>query len=280
MSHAVNPDSRTRRNLLIALGALAALAVLVLAVVVLPKVTDDGDQEGVGGFHELRKDEFAAALVEAREEAGSWGYLQAQTRDGKPTGVVEGRVAWDGEKYELAIVPTNSTDGEGEFRHVDSTWYYYSPSQNKKKPWLELDEESEIGKLLLEGVEKDNDPRHQLAVFEDPAGFQVMGVENVGVAEAVHYRITVPVERVKELTSLPVVGNPGDQQVYDVWVNEKDQIVKMLIPVTIAGIESEVVTTYTGYGEEVVIEAPPADQVGVAKIKLRNDSKGGARAGE
>lgn len=272
MSHVVNPTGRTRRNVLIALGALAALAVLVLAVVVLPKVTGDDEDGNVGGFHELRKDEFATALIEAREEAGSWGYLQAQTRDGKPTGVVEGRVAWDGEKYELAILPTTSADGEGEFRHVDSTWYYYSPSQNKKKPWLELDEKTELGKLLLEGIETDNDPRRQLEVFEDPSGFQVMGVENVGVAEAVHYRVTVPVERVKELTSLPVVGNPGDQQVYDVWVNEKDQIVKMLIPVTIAGIESEVVTTYTAYGDDVSIEAPPADQVSAAKIKLRKEA--------
>jgi hypothetical protein len=272
MSNVVNPAARTRRNVLIALGALAALAVLVLATVVLPKLTDGGkDESGVGGFHELRKDEFAAALIAAREKAGSWSYLEAQTLNGKANGVIEGKVTWDGEEVALAFAPQGGAGGEGEFRYVEGDWYYYTPSESKKKPWLKLD--GEKSQVVVEALANEADPRRQLAIFEDPAGFQVMGVENVGIAEAVHYRVTVAIEKVKEVTSNPVVGNPGDQQVFDVWVDEEDQIVKMAIPTQIGAVDSEEVRTFTGYGDDVVIEVPPADQVRVAALVVRDDEK-------
>ncbi|MDO7867739.1 hypothetical protein [Nocardioides jiangxiensis] len=266
MSNAVSPASRTRRNLLIVLSAIAVLAVLVGALLLLNKGDDETD-EAAGSLHELRRDQFATALINAREKAGSWTYLEAQTLNGKPNGVVNGKVTWDGTHVNLAFAPQGSTDGAGEFRYVDGDWYYYNPKDDAKKPWLKLDRAK--SKVLVDALDNEADPRRQLAIFEDPAGFQVVGVENVGVAEAVHYRVTVSIEKVKEVTSNPVVGNPGDHQVYDVWVNDKDQIVKLTIPTDIGAVTSEEIRTFSGYGDKVEIDVPPAGETRVAAVVAR-----------
>jgi hypothetical protein len=101
----------------------------------------------------------------------------------------------------------------------------------------------------------------------------VLGVENVGVAEAVHYRVTVTIEKVKEVTSNPVVGNPGDMEVFDVWVDNKDRIVKLTIPSDIGAIKSEQIRTFSNYGARTVIEAPPADQVKDAVLVGKPEKK-------
>ncbi|TCJ30337.1 hypothetical protein [Nocardioides jejuensis] len=263
MSNAVSTASRTRRNVVIVLSAVAVLALLVGGLLLLNRGSDK-DDAAVGDLQELRRDDFAAALINAREKAGSWSYLEAQTLNGKPNGVLNGKVAWDGKKVKLAFAPAGSTDGEGEFRSVDGDWYYYSPKDDAKKPWLKLD--SAKSKVVVQAMSNEADPRRQLAIFEDPAGFQVVGVENIGIAQAVHYRVTVSVEKVKEVTSNPVVGNPGDVQVWDVWVNDKDQVVKMTIPTDIGAVTSEEIITFTGYGDKVDIEVPPADQVRSAAL--------------
>lgn len=270
MSHVVNPARRPRRNVLIALGALAVLALLVVAVVVLPKLGDD-DSSSLGDFHELRKDEFADALINAREKAGSWSYVQTETLDGKIRSVTEGKVTWDGKDVAVAFAPRGSAGAAGEARLVDGTWYINEPRLSRTKPWASLD--SDKSKVLVDALNNEVDPRRQVAIFDDPAGFQVIGVENVGIAEAVHYRVTVTIEKVKEVTSNPVVGNPGDLEVFDLWVDNQDRLVKLTIPTEIGAIKSEEIYTFSGYGAHTVIEAPPADQVQKTVLKAKPDKK-------
>jgi hypothetical protein len=258
MSSPVNPAARTRRNVLIALGALLVLALFVAAVVVLQKNADD-DEGSLGGFQELRKEEFATALIDARKKAGAWSYVETNTLNGKIKSVIEGRVTWDGKKVDLAFAPRGATSAAGEARLVDGTWYINDPRLSPKQPWAKLT--GGKAQVLIDALNNEADPRRQLAIFDDPAGFQVIGVENVGVAEAVHYRVTVTIEKVKEVTSNPVVGNPGDMEVFDVWVDNQDRIVKLTIPNEIGAIKSEVIRTFSDYGAHLVIEAPPADQV-------------------
>lgn len=258
MPNAVSPASRTRRNVVIVLSAVAVLALLVGGLLLLNR-GDDNAKKSLGGFHELRKDEFAAALIDARKKAGSWSYVETSTLNGKIRSVVQGKVTWDGTHVDVAFAPRGSADAAGEARLVDGTWYINEPRLSKDKPWAKLD--SAKSKVLVDALDNEADPRRQLAIFEDPAGFQVIGVENVGVAEAVHYRVTVTIERVKEVTSNPVVGNPGDMEVFDVWVDNKDRIVKLTIPTDIGAIKSEEIRTFSDYGARTVIEAPPADQV-------------------
>jgi hypothetical protein len=270
MSNVVNPARRTRRNVLIVLGSLLVLALLVAGLLVLQQKGDD-DSGSLGGFHELRRDEFAKALVDARKKAGSWSYVETTTLNGKIQSVVEGKVTWDGKHVDLAFAPRGASGAAGEARLVDGTWYINEPRLSKEKPWARLS--GEKSKVLVDALDNEADPRRQLEIFEDPAGFQVIGTENVGVAVAVHYRVTVAIEKVKEITSNPVVGNPGDKEVFDVWVDNKDRIVKLTIPVDIGAIKSEEIRTFSDYGAHTVIEAPPADQVKDAVLVGKPEKK-------
>lgn len=264
------PAGGVRRNVLIVLGAFALLAAMVVAVV-LGKSGGDGDL-GEGGFNELRKDEFVPALLAARKEAGTWRTVQSTILDGRPKGYFEVTTAWDGKEFTVSRMPGQSKDGVGEFRYVEGDWYYYDPSQSPEKPWIHLDPAQ--SKEAVGAITREADPRRQLEIFENPRAFQVIGVENVGVAVAVHYRITVAVEQVKRATDNPVVGESGDELVWDVWVDRDDRIVKDSLPVPIAeGIESVRVRTYSAYGKPVRIEVPPVDKTTEAAMVARPETE-------
>jgi hypothetical protein len=102
-------------------------------VVVLQK--NDDDEGSLGGFHELRKDEFANALIDARKKAGSWSYVETTTLNGSIKSVVEGKVTWDGKHVGLAFAPRGSTGAAGEARLVDGVWYINEPRLSKERPW-------------------------------------------------------------------------------------------------------------------------------------------------
>jgi hypothetical protein len=259
------PSSLSRR-LLIVLAALGVLAVMIVAVVLgkadAPKTEKDAIS---GGFHELRKDEFSDALLEAREKAGTWSFLEVNTFDGQTRQMIEGKVVWDGaDGLRMSYAPQGSAAGE--FRLVDGHWYYNNVLENKRKPWVELNKESMA--TLIAALDKEADPRRQVAIFKNPTGFDVVGVENIGTAVAVHYRVTVPIERVREASGNPVVGDAGSEQVYDVWLDKDDEIVKLVQPTTVGLKESAEVRTFSGYGEKITIDAPPAEQVVQGKVTL------------
>lgn len=254
------------RRLLIVLAAFGLLAVMVGAVWLgKSSARDDAPRDSIGGgFHELRKDEFAGALLDAREKVGAWTFLEVNTFDGQTKQMIEGKVIWaGGDDLRMSYAPQGSAAGE--FRLVDGEWFYNNVQENKRKPWLALDAKS-MGTLIA-ALDKEADPRRQVAIFAKPSGFEVVGVENIGTDVAVHYRVTVPIERVQDATGNPVVGDAGAQQVYDVWLDKEDRIVKLVLPSSIGTSEAAEVRTFT-YGEKLEIEAPPADQVMQGKISL------------
>lgn len=257
--------SRATRNLIIVLVAVGALAALVLAVVL--GKSDSADKPGAseaiaGGFHELRADEFADAVLAAREEAGSWSFLEVNTLDGKTKAVWKGEVVWKGgDDFSM----TYGADGtEGVFVLADGSWFFHDP-QPKMKPWVKL-QEAEAGPLIA-SLTREADPRRQIAIFEDPKEFAVIGVENIGTAVAVHYRITVSIEQVREAAGNVIVGDAGDDQVFDVWLDKEDRLLKLVLPTTIGTLESSEVRTFS-YGKDLEIEAPPADQVRLGTVKI------------
>jgi hypothetical protein len=259
-------SSSVSRRLLIVLAAFGLLAVMVGAVWLGKSAAHDEAPKSTigGGFHELRKDEFGAALLDAREKAGSWTFLEVNTIDGQTKQMIEGKVSWaGGDHLRMSYAPAGSAAGE--FRLVDGEWFYNNVQENKRKPWVALD--AKTMKTLIAALDKEADPRRQVAIFNDPSGFEVVGVENIGTDVAVHYRVTVPIKSVQEATGNPVVGNAGEQQVYDVWLDKQDRIVKLVLPSTIGTSEAAEVRTFT-YGEKVDIQAPPAGQTMQGKVSL------------
>jgi len=262
-------SSRSRSTLFAALAAAAGLALLLFMVVGLGDEDDKGDDGELGeGFHALSADEFSTAVLDAQRKAGSWRYEEVETLDGQVKAKWVGEQQWDGEHTTLHYGAKGS-DGEYviEVLVVDGTIYLKDSGAEPgtvraRKPWLKLDgESSSQSKALVDSIIREADPARRAAVFEDPASFELLGVDNIGSAVAAHYRVTVPVEAVRDASDLPVPGDPGDQQVFDVYLDKDDQVVKIVIPTEIGTVESVETRTFSSFGDQFDIAAPPTDQV-------------------
>ncbi|RJS46341.1 hypothetical protein [Nocardioides cavernaquae] len=255
--------SSTSRRLLIVLAALGVLAAMVLAVVLGKSATPDkaGGARIEGGFRELRADEFADAIVQAREEAGSWKFLQVETIDGKSKAVWEGVTVWNGDD-DLAM--TYKPQGaEGEFRLASGAWYWNDPA-SRAKPWIKLVPDG--SGPWIAALDRLADPARDAEIFASPKDFRVVGAENIGSSEAVHYRITVDLEQVLDAQGVPLPGEAGQQQVYDVWLDAEDRIVKIVEPSSLGATSLTRIRTFFGYGDDYEIPVPPADQVKPGKF--------------
>jgi hypothetical protein len=255
--------SSTSRRLLIVLAALGVLAAMVLAVVLGKSAApeNEGSARIDGGFRELRADEFADAIVKAREESGSWKFLQVETIDGTSKAVWEGVTVWNGDD-DLAM--TYKPQGaEGEFRLAGGAWYWNDPA-SRSKPWIKLVPDG--SGPWIAALNRLADPARDAEIFESPKDFRVVGAENIGSAEAVHYRVTVGLEQVRDTQGSPVVGEASQDQVYDIWLDGEDRIVKMVEPSSIGATSLTRIRTFFGYGEDYDIPVPPADEVKPGKF--------------
>jgi hypothetical protein len=117
-------------------------------------------------------------------------------------------------------------------------------------------------------MSKDSDPLRRAAIFADPAVFNVVGVEDIESGPAVHYRVEVSAEAVRKATGVPVPGEAGKNRRFDVWLDKKDRLVRLVSPVEIGELKLSETITFSDYGADFEITAPPADEISTAVPKL------------
>ena len=261
------PTSFTIRAAVI---AAVVLGVLLVSVIVLGTRDDDSASDLRDGFHALSADEFSAAILDAQREAGSWRYVEVTSREGQTGQVWEGEQRWDGETTTLRY---GAKDEAGDYileaRLVDGEFYLRGAETPGRKPWWKLDKiRGQESDALVESMSRDSDPVRRAAIFADPAVFRLIGVEDLESGPAVHYRIEVTPEAVRDASGLPVPGEAGTNRLFDVWLDKDDRLVRMDSPVDIAGLEASETVTFSDYGADFDITAPPADEITTAVPKL------------
>ena len=251
---------------------VAVLAVLVLSTVVLGTRGDEKDSGSdlPDGFHALSADEFSDAMLDAQREAGSWRYEEVTSQAGVAGQVWEGEQVWDGRTTSLRYGAKDESGGYVlEARLVDGEFYLRGKETPGAKPWWKLDKiHGRDADALIESMSRDSDPVRRAAIFADPAAFKVVGVEDLDSGPAVHYRVEVAVEAVREATGVPVPGEAGTNRLFDVWLDQEDRLVKLESPVDIPGLEASETITFSDYGADFDITAPPADETTTAVPKL------------
>jgi hypothetical protein len=219
----------------------------------------------------LSADEFSAAMLEAQRDAGSWRYEEVTTTNGQVGQVWEGEQEWNGATTTLRY---GAKDDAGEYvvetRFVGGEVYLRGKETPGEKPWWKLDTlGGRDASALVESMQRDADPERRAAIFADPALFQVVGVEDLESGPAVHYRVEVSAEAVRQATGVPVPGEAGKNRRFDVWLDEDDRLVKLVSPVDIGGLEASETVTFSDYGDDFEIVAPPADEVTTKAPSLR-----------
>lgn len=260
------PTPSTIRGAVI--GAVV-LGVLLLSVIVLGDDKDD-TSDLRDGFHALSADEFSDAILDAQRDAGSWRYEQVTSQGGEAGQLWEGEQLWDGETTTLRY---GAKDESGtyivEARLVDGEFYLKGAETPGTKPWWKLDKiRGRDSDALVESMTRDSDPVRRAAVFADPEAFELVGVEDLESGPAAHYRLEVSPEAVREATGVPIPGEAGTNRLFDVWLDQDDRLVKMVSPVDIAGLESSETVTFSDYGADFDITAPPADEITTAVPEL------------
>lgn len=250
--------------------AAVVLGVLLLSMVVLGTNGDDDASDLRDGFHALSADEFSDAILDAQLKAGSWRYEQVTSLNGQPGQLWEGEQEWDGESTTLRY---GAKDDSGayvlEARLVDGEFYLRGQDTPGRKPWWKLDKVAgKDSSALVESMSRDSDPERRAAMFADPEVFKVIGVEDLETGPAVHYEIEVAAEAVREATGLPVPGDAGTNRVFDVWLDKDDRLVKLVSPADVGGLESSEEVTFSDYGADFDITAPPADEITTAVPSL------------
>ncbi|MGW1016934.1 hypothetical protein [Streptomyces niveus] len=149
------------------------------------------------------------------------------------------------------------------------------------KRWMKLDlaaaaeasGDPAVTKELTGGMENMNqDPAQQLALLLDSPNVKHVGSEKVDGVEARHYKGTLTVDEMLESNEgldvlsakerkdlLATIAKSGIKG-YDteVWVNEDDYPVKMIVGMDTPQGEVKISANYSDYGAKASVETPPA----------------------
>jgi hypothetical protein len=246
------------------LVSLLALGVLVLLVLLDPA----GEREDAAGpvvpdgFRVLAADEVYDAVLAAQREAGSWRMSQ-ETRSGdRPGSPTTSEVVWDGREVASHLTVLDA-------RRLEATYVggrLYVRGLATERPWWQvtLADDDLLGGAIASLLTL-ADPELQAAAWRDPDRFEVVGVEEVGSTPTLRYRVGLPAERYFATLGVPdrVLSQLGDADrfVFDLWLDAEDQTVRVRTTSSVSGSETVTDSTYSDYGADLDVTAPPAAQV-------------------
>lgn len=163
-------------------------------------------------------------------------------------------------------MPGATGAGEMDVRVVDGIMYMSMGELTQGKFWKidPSDPDGPMASLGMDGFMDQMDPAKSLEAMEN----SVTKVTYVGEDNGLHhYEMTMDMEKVLESSGsdLPsgATADLPDTVTYDLWLDDQGRYSKMAMnemPVAGAGNVS-MQLMMTGWGEDVSIEAPPADQI-------------------
>lgn len=230
--------------------------------------TEVGEQEGEGpaeaSLAELSADEFYPAVMEAMREAETFAFETTSGAAGQ-TQTMTGQARFGDDGVEMQASSTGAQAME--MILLDHTMYMRSPDLGTGDKWLKIDLSDPDS--LFGMIGKATDPEVMFKAMEAPKELELIGTEDVDGVEANHYRITLDPTRYLEAMEFPsaMADMLPDELVTEMWVDADNLPRKftqtMQLPAAGGGKPTTTTTegTYSDFGTDVEIEAPPASQV-------------------
>lgn len=148
-----------------------------------------------------------------------------------------------------------------DMRIVDGTVYIQDPTSGTGK-YLEMDLSDPNGPLGDMGDALDNYNPNAMLGHLSPDMFRKvtdLGTETVGGRSVEHFRVVLDAGAASQLVKkLPSTASLPKTMTYDMWLDSEDRMAKFTM---LMKRVSRVTATYTDYGADVHISAPPASQV-------------------
>lgn len=234
------------------------------------ETTDDSTDDGAepsGDLEELAAGDFYAAVTQAMLDAETMAFTSTST--GGPASTELSGVAEYGDD---GVSIQASTTGAQAFEMIleDKVMYISGaglPLPDGKK-WAKIDLSDPNS--LYGQLGKTTDPSAIFGAMEDPKTFELLGTEEVDGVETNHYNVVMDTKTYAEALDLPaeMVSFMPKEIGVEMWVDADNQPRKFYQEtetpdMTGSGKTTTTITegTYSDFGLDVDIEAPPAAEV-------------------
>ena len=261
---------------------LAALAVTPLLLTGLAACGDNGEttakdtaNDSIAGTavlaglqtgDELDPGEFVGIVVDGME-ASTTAHMAMTTSMGELGEITaEGDIDYTADPVAMAMTMTMPMMGKtpADMRFVDGVFYMSLGQMTGGKFWKvdPSDPSSPLGELgpMLDEM----DPTALMKRLEpaiDTVSYD--GQEDVDGRTLDHYELTIDTTDLAKAMSLPhaAMAAVPDTISYDLWLDEQHRMAQVKMEMPAQGTTADVEMTVDGWGEDVDIEAPPADQI-------------------
>ncbi len=224
--------------------------------------TDEGTTEEAS-LTELSADEFYPSVMAALEEAGSFTFTTTSGTAGQEQ-EMSGEARFGDGGIEMKATGTGAQAME--MILVDKAMYMKSDAFGTGDKWLKIDLSDPNS--LFGMIGKATDPEVMFKAMESPKKLEVIGTEEVDGVETNHYRITMdPTSYLKAMEFPDAMAQMLPKElVTEMWVDGDNLPRKFAQTVEVKGAGGPATTsttegTYSDFGVEVDVEAPPASEV-------------------
>ena len=235
--------------------------------------TDGGTEESTEGESEepaaaspaeLSVDDFYPSVMEALREAETFTFTSTSGAAGQSQEMTgQARFADDG----IEMKASSTGAQEMDLILLDKAMYMRSAELGTGDKWLKIDLSDPSS--LFGMIGKATDPEVMFKAMESPKELELLGTEEVDGTETNHYRITMDPTRYLEAMEFPaaMADMMPKELVTEMWVDADNLPRKFAqtidLPATGGGAGTSTTTegTYSDFGTDVEIEAPPAGEV-------------------
>ena len=226
--------------------------------------TDASEGPADAALAELSADDFYPAIMDAMRGAESFSFETTSDSAGQ-TQTMTGKARFGDDGIEMQASGSGAQDLE--MILVDKAMFMKSPGLGMGDKWLKIDLSDPSS--LFGMIGKATDPEVMFKAMEAPKELELVGSEDVDGVETNHYRITLdPTQYLKAMEFPPAMADMmPDELVTEMWVDGDDLPRKfsqsMELPAVGGGKPTTTTTegTYSDFGTDVEIEAPPSSQV-------------------
>jgi hypothetical protein len=228
--------------------------------------------ESSGDLEELEPAEFYPAVMGALQEAGTFAFSISTSTDSAGAGAMDmqGVMRYDDGGIDMEATGSGQGADGLEMIMLDKVLYLTGAGMGMDlgdKKWLKIDMSDPDSIFGMLG--KSTDPALMFKAMEEPKEFELLGTEEVDGVETNHYRVVMDTAAYAEAMEIPAQMSsamPKDIAV-EMWVDADNLPRKfrqeLEVPAMGGGPASSSTTegTYSDYGTDVTIEAPPASEV-------------------
>lgn len=223
-----------------------------------------------GDLEELEAAEFYPAVMEALQEAETFSFSISSGTDGSDAGSMDmqGVMRYDDDGIDMEASGSGQGAEELEMVMLDKVLYLTGVGMDVGgKKWVKIDMSDPDSLFGMLG--RSTDPELMFKAMEEPKEFELLGTEEVDGVETNHYRVVMDTAAYAEAMEMPaaITSSMPEDIAVEMWVDADDQPrqfrQELELPAMGGGPATTSTTegTFSDYGTEVTIEAPPASEV-------------------